>query len=88
MNKINFTLAKILNILQALEGIIKGHSSFNNMKKLQFSSFFPRKRQTNKKKVENNPNKILNPFRDIGKWKKVNDPKPKGKCFHYGVESH
>ena len=33
MNKINFTLFELLNALQATEGIIKGHSSINNVKK-------------------------------------------------------
>ena len=40
------------------------------------------------KKVPSNPNKILNPFRDIGKEKKVNDPKSKGRCFHCGIAGY
>ena len=44
------------------------------------SSFFPRERKNEKKKkVPSNSNKILNPFRKIGKRKKVNDPKPNEK---------
>ena len=30
----------------------------------------------------------LNPFKGIGKGKKINDPKTKEKYFHFGVEGH
>ena len=69
-----------------MKGIIKDHPSINNVKKASFSRSFPNgKGKRKNKKVLSNPNKVLNPFRDIGKWKTVNDPKPKGKCFHYGI---
>ena len=72
MNKIDFTLAELLNALKAVEGIIKGHIGINNLEK---TLLFKGKDKWKKKKVPNNSNKVLNPFRDIGKWKKVNDPK-------------
>ena len=59
------------------------------MKKNSFSNLFSKgKRKRKKKKVPSDPNKILNLFKDIGKGKKVNDPKPKEKCFHYGFVGH
>ena len=77
MNKFDFTLFELLNVLHASEGIIKCHPSVNNVKKLHL-----------KKKVPSNPNMILNPNGDIGKGKKMNNPKLKGKCYHCGVEGH
>ena len=59
MNKINFTLAEVLNALQAVEGIIKGHPSVNNVEKTSFSKSFAKgKGKCKKKKVPSNP-KIL-----------------------------
>ena len=60
MNKINFTLAEILNALQAAEGIIKGRPSINNVKKTLFSKSFSKgKVKWKKKNVHNNPTKFL-----------------------------
>ena len=50
MNKINFILTKLLNALQATNGIIKGLPSINNVKKLHFPSLFPRKRASEKRR--------------------------------------
>ena len=89
MNKFNFAFVELLHALQAAKGIIKGHPSINNVKKTSFFKSFPKgKGKWKKKKVPCNPNKVLNLFRSIGKGKKVNDPKPKGKCFHCEVASH
>ena len=44
MNKIDFTLVELLNALQAVEGIIKGHPSFNNVEKILFSKSFSKKK--------------------------------------------
>ena len=89
MNKIDFTLSKLLNALQAVKGIIKGHPSVNNVKKYLLSKPFSKKNgKQKKKKVPSNPNKILNPLRDIDKGNEVNDPKPKKKCFHCVVAGH
>ena len=77
MNKIDFILSKLLNTLHAANGIIKCHFSFSKEKGKQ-----------KKKKVLSNPNKILNPLWEIGKGNKVNDPKTKRKCFHYGIVGH
>ena len=52
------------------------------------NNFLKKKGKRKKKKVSSNPNKILNPFRDIDKGKKVNDPKPNDKCFHCGITGH
>ena len=72
-----------------MKGIIKGHPSINNVKKASFSRSFPNgKGKRKNKKVLSNPNKVLNPFRDIGKREKINDVKPKEICFHCGVEGH
>ena len=74
MNKIDFIFFELLNALQIAKGIIKGHSSVNNVEKLHFPRLFSRKKgKQKKKKVLSNPNKIPNPFRDVGKGKKVND---------------
>ena len=60
MNEIDFTLVKLLNALQATEGIIKGHHSINNVKKLYFSILFPRKRASRKRrKFQVTPTKFL-----------------------------
>ena len=89
MNKIDFTLAEFLNALQVVEDIIKGHPNINSVKKDSFSKPFPKgKSKQKKKKVPSNPNKVLNPFKGIGKRKKMNDPKSKEKCFQYGIEGH
>ena len=48
MNKIDFTFFEFLNALQGVEGIIKCHSSVNNIEKYHFSSFFPKKGQAEK----------------------------------------
>ena len=48
MNKINFTLVELLNGLQAVDGIIKGHPSVNNVEKVLFFNFFPRERASRK----------------------------------------
>ena len=89
MNKINFILYELLNTLQADEGIIKCHPSVNNVENASLYKPFPKgKGKWKKKKALSNPNKILNPFRDIGKGKKVNDPKPNDKCFHCGITGH
>ena len=42
MNKIDFTLVEYLNTLQAVEGIIKGHPSINNVEKASFFKSFPK----------------------------------------------
>ena len=84
MNKNNFTLYELLNALQVAEGIVKGRPSVNKMENASLSKHFSKKKGKQKKnKVPSNPNKILNPFRDIGKGKKVNDPKSKKMCFRY-----
>ena len=75
MNKIDFILFELLNALQAVKGIIKDHPSVNNVKKTSLSKFFSKENgKWKKKKVSSNPNKVLNPFRNIDKRKKVNDP--------------
>ena len=77
MDKINFTLAALINTLQVADGIIKGHPSINNVKKASFSKSFPKEKgKWEKKKATSNPNKVLNLFMGIGKVKKVNDSKP------------
>ena len=53
--------------------------------KIHFLSLFPRKMVSEKRKKFR---MILNQNGGIGKGKKMNDPKSKGKCFHYGVEGH
>ena len=89
MNKINFTFCELLNALQTVKGIIKGHYSVDNVEKTLLYKPFPKgKSKQKKEKVPSNPNKILNSFRDIGKEKKVIDIKPKGKCFHCGGTRH
>ena len=86
MNKINFIIFELLNALQAASGIIKGHPSVNNVKKISFSKNFPKEKGKQKtKKVSSNPNTVLNPFRHIGKGKKVNDPKSKESVSTLGV---
>ena len=50
MNKIDFTLAELLNELQAVKGIIKGHPSINNVKKTSFFKSFPKEKNKWKKK--------------------------------------
>ena len=87
INKIDFTLAELLNVLLALE--IKDHPSINNVEKILFFKHFPKEKgKWKKKKVPSNSNKVLNPFRGIDKWKKVNGPKSKEKCSHYRVAGH
>ena len=51
-----------------MEGIIKGHPSINYVEKALFFKPFPTGNvKQEKKKVSSNPNKVLNPFRGIGK---------------------
>ena len=59
MNKINFTLSKLLNALQAAEGIIKGHHSVNNVEKsLFFKKNLKEKGKRKRKKLQVTPIKI------------------------------
>ena len=92
MNKINFILSKLLNALQVVNSIIKSHHNINNVEKTLLSKLFPKEKGKQKsRKYQVTPTKFLiflNLFRDIGKGKKVNDPKPKGKCFHIRVKDH
>ena len=89
MNKIDFIRSELLNALQVVEGIIKGHPSVNNVEKDLISNlFFQGKGQGEKDEVLSNPNIILNLNGGINKRKKVNDPKPKGKCLHCAVVGH
>ena len=53
MNKINFTLAEFLNALQAAKGVIKGHPSINNVKKIYFWNIFARKKAREKRLKKN-----------------------------------
>ena len=77
MNKIDFTLAELLNTPQAAKGIIKGHPSINNVEKLHFPSVFPRERASGKRrKFQVTPTRFLIHLGMLGKGKKVNDPKP------------
>ena len=72
-----------------MNDIIKCHPSINNIEKASlFKLFSKRKGKRKKKKVLSNPNIILNLNGGIGKAKKVNDPKPKGKYFNYGIVVH
>ena len=56
------------NSLQAAEGIIKGHPSINSEEKASFlEPSLKGKGKQKKKKVPNNPNKVLNSFRSTEK---------------------
>ena len=89
MNKIDFILSDLLNTLLVAEAIIKGHPSVNSMECfLLFKHFHKGQGKQKNKKVPSNPNKIINPFKDIDKGKKVNDPKSYVKCFYYVVVGH
>ena len=93
MNKLQYNMTQLLNELQTFEAINKGRSQEGeaNVAEQKPSSSNNNKKRKNKEGGSGaQPKKAKRTSNNKSKNKKNNstDKKPKGKCFHCGVEGH
>ncbi|XP_059629824.1 uncharacterized protein LOC132272744 [Cornus florida] len=85
MNSMAYSLSKLMNALQAAEGIFKGQGSVHTVEKGSSSHGKPKGKNHNKKQGSTVPKKVGT---SGGIVKAKGKAKIKGNCFHCGKEGH